>query len=74
MCNGLLPPSCSGNFANLWIPILLSECLYHLNIMLSTSHSSFLRDIMSSSSERNDPLVLLYLGAKAEKTEMPMVV
>lgn len=39
-----------------------------------TSHGSFLRDIISSSSERHNILVLLHLGGKEEKTERPIAV
>lgn len=68
-----------------WLPIEMgvlpsfihsfcSECQYHLNIMFSASHRSFLRDIISYSSERLNTLVLLHLGGKEEKTERPTAV
>lgn len=48
-------------------------CSQSVSVMLFTSHSSFLRDIISTSSERYNTLLLLHLGAKAEKVERPVV-
>lgn len=74
MCHGLEATKWNGNFAKLCIPILISEHQYHLNVILSNSHSSFLRDNISSSSKRQHTLVMLHLGGKEEKTKRPTAV
>lgn len=74
MCDGSEATDWRGNFTKLRIPILLSECQYHLDVILSASHSSFLTDIISSISKRQVTLVFLYLGGREETTERPIAV
>lgn len=73
MCDGLEATDWKVNFAKLCTPISLSECQYHLDVILSTSHSSFLTDIISSISERQVTLVFLYLGGREETTKRPTI-